>query len=72
MALVEAARFADSFEAGMARARLEAEGILSVLFGLDSSPAFAGGLFNIQLMVDEDDFAAARAILSRPGEDGSG
>ena len=53
MALVEAARFADSFEAGMARARLEAEGILSILFGLDSSPAFAGGMFNIRLMVDE-------------------
>ena len=64
MALVEAARFADSFEAGMARARLEADGILSILFGLDSSPAFAGGMFNIRLMVDEDDVDAALAILN--------
>ncbi|HET9429484.1 MAG TPA: DUF2007 domain-containing protein [Allosphingosinicella sp.] len=72
MALVEAARFGDSFEAGLAKARLEDEGIMSFLFGLDTNPIFAGGLFNIQLMVDEDDFAAARAILSRPGEDGSG
>ncbi len=63
MALVEAARYADSFEAGMARARLEAEGIMSVLFGLDTNPVFAGGIFNIQLMVDEDDLDEAQAIL---------
>ena len=68
MALVEAARFADSFEAGMARARLEAEGIMSVLFGLDTNPVFAGGIFNIQLMVDEDDLDTARAILTAEGE----
>ena len=71
MALVEAARFGDSFEAGMARARLEAEGIISVLFGLDTSLAFAGGIFNIQLMVDEEDLDAALAILSDPGGTGS-
>ncbi len=71
MALVEAARFGDSFEAGMARARLEAEGIMSVLFGLDTSLAFAGGLFNIQLMVDEEDLGAALAILSDPGGTGA-
>ncbi len=64
MALVEAARYADSFEAGMARARLEAEGIMSFLFGLDSNPVFAGGMFNIQLMVDEEDLAAAQKLLS--------
>jgi len=71
MALVEAARFGDSFEAGMARARLDAEGIMSVLFGLDTSLAFAGGLFNIQLMVDEEDLKAALAVLSDPGGTGS-
>ncbi len=71
MALVEAARFADGFEAGMARARLESEGIMSVLFGLDMNPAFAGGLFNIQLMVDEEDLASATEVLSRAGEEGS-
>ena len=72
MALVEAARFANSFEAGMANARLETEGIMSFLFGLDSIPAFAGGLFTILLMVDEDDLAAARAILSASDGEGSG
>ena len=71
MALVEAARYADSFEAGMARARLEAEGIMSFLFGLDSNPVFAGGLFNIQLMVDEDDLATAQALLSGEPKDAS-
>ncbi len=51
----------------MARGRLEAAGIMSVLFGLDTSLAFAGGLFNIQLMVDEEDLSAALAVLSDPG-----
>ena len=69
MALVEAARYADSFEAGIARARLEAEGLTAILFGLDTSPVFAGGLFNIQLMVDEDDLARVLAILSGDGEE---
>lgn len=69
MALVEAARFANSFEAGMARARLEAEGIMSVIFGMEMSPIFAGGIFNIQLMVDEGDLDEARRLLS---EDGAG
>lgn len=64
MALVEAARFGDSFEAGMARARLEAEGIPSVLFGMNMNPVFAGGMFNIQLMVDEEDLPAARKLLA--------
>lgn len=72
MALVEAARFADSFEAGLARARLEADGIIGVLFGLDTNPVFAGGLFNIQLMVDEDDLEAAREVLNREGGEESG
>jgi putative signal transducing protein len=63
MALVEARRFLNSFEAGMAKARLEAEGIPSVIFGMDMNPAFAGGVFNIQLMVDEEDLAAARRLI---------
>ena len=72
MALVEAGRYSDSFEAGMAKARLEAQGIMAFLFGLDSNPIFAGGIFNIRLMVDEDDLADARRLLSAEGESGSG
>ena len=63
MALVEAQRFFNSLEAGMARSRLEAEGITSFVFGLEMNPIFAGGVFNIQLMVDEDDLPAARRVL---------
>jgi hypothetical protein len=64
MALVEAGRFLNSFEAGMAKARLEAEGIPSFIFGMEMNPAFAGGVFNIQLMVDDEDLAAALRLLS--------
>jgi len=73
MALVEVGRFFNSFEAGMAKARLEAEGIPSVIFGMDMNPVFAGGVFNIQLMVDDEDLDAALRILGadpEPGEAG--
>jgi hypothetical protein len=72
MALTEAGRFFNSLEAGMAKARLEAEDIPSIIFGLEMSPVFAGGIFNIQLMVDEDDLDQAREILSRAGEEEAG
>jgi len=64
MALVEAQRFFNSFEAGMAKARLDAEGVASFIFGMEMNPVFAGGVFNIQLMVDEEDLAEARRILA--------
>jgi Putative prokaryotic signal transducing protein len=64
MALVEVGRFFNSFEAGLAKARLEAEGIPGVIFGLEMNPAFAGGVFNIQLMVDDEDLAEARRLLA--------
>jgi hypothetical protein len=67
MALVEAARFLNSFEAGMAQGRLEAENIPSFIFGMEMNPIFAGGVFNIQLMVDEGDLEAARQLLSGEG-----
>lgn len=68
MALVEAARFMNSFEAGMAQGRLDAEDIPSFIFGMDMNPVFAGGVFNIQLMVDDEDLDRAKAILSEAGE----
>lgn len=72
MALVEAARYFNSFEAGMAKARLEAEGIPSFIFGLEMNPVFAGGVFNIQLMVDDEDLARVLEILSAPEEPAAG
>ncbi|HKR24547.1 MAG TPA: DUF2007 domain-containing protein [Allosphingosinicella sp.] len=64
MALVELGRYFNSFDAGIAKARLEAEGIPSVIFGMDMNPAFAGGVFNVQLMVDDEDLEAARRLLA--------
>lgn len=63
MALVELERYANSFEAGMARARVEAEDIRCFLFDLEMSPwGFSDGMM-IRLMVDEEDLGAGRAIL---------
>ena len=62
MALVEAARYQNSIEAGMARARLEAEGIISVLF--DQEMSWVAGSIEIRLMVDDEDLDEARGILA--------
>jgi hypothetical protein len=64
MALVELARFYNSFEAGLARSRLEADGIDSFLFDMEMSWEGLGGLIPIRLMVDEDDAEAATRSLS--------
>jgi hypothetical protein len=68
MALVELASFFNSFEAGLAQGRLEAEGIPSFIFGMEMNPVFAGGVFNVRLMIDESDREAAERLL---GGDGS-
>ncbi|HEX8667369.1 MAG TPA: DUF2007 domain-containing protein [Allosphingosinicella sp.] len=70
MALVEAAKFYNAIEGGMARARLAAEGIDSFLFDTEMNWGGLDGAVPIRLMVDEDDFAAARACLSAPGTEG--
>ena len=64
MALVEAAHFFNSFEAGVARSHLEAEGIDCVLFDTEMSWEGLGGLIPIRLMVDDEDVDEARRILS--------
>ena len=66
MALVELSRFCNSFEAGLVQGRLDAEAIPSFIFGMEMNPVFAGGVFNIQLMVNEQDLARAQAILNAP------
>jgi hypothetical protein len=67
MALVEVATFYNSFEAGLARGRLDAEGIESLLFDFNSSMEGASFLIPIRLMVDEDDREEARLLLAAPG-----
>jgi hypothetical protein len=69
MALVEAGRFYNSFDAGLARSHLAAEGIDSILFDLEMSWEGMGGIIPIRLMVDESDLGEAVALLSRDKEE---
>ena len=71
MALVELARFYNSFEAGAARSLLESEGVDSFIFDLEMSWEGMGGVIPIRLMVDDDDAEEARRILQH-GLGGSG
>lgn len=64
MALVEAARFYDSFEAGLAKSRLADEDIESVLFDFNSSMEGPSFLIPIRLMVIEEELAEALEILA--------
>ncbi|HEX8644431.1 MAG TPA: DUF2007 domain-containing protein [Allosphingosinicella sp.] len=64
MALVEAARFYNSFEAGVAKSRLDAEGIDSFLFDLQMSWEGMGGMIPIRLMVDDEDVEEAQRLLA--------
>lgn len=64
MALAQAGIFYNSFEAGLAAARLDAEGIASVLFDLNASMEGASFLVPIRLMVDDEDVGEARRILA--------
>ncbi|HEY0043191.1 MAG TPA: DUF2007 domain-containing protein [Allosphingosinicella sp.] len=63
MALVELARFYNSFEAGVVQSRLLADGIESVIFDNEMSWEGLGGLIPIRLMVIDEDLAAATAVL---------
>lgn len=63
MALVEFARYYNSFEAGLAQSRLADCEVESVIFDLEMSN-YAGGLsIPIRLMVLEEDLPAARMAL---------
>jgi hypothetical protein len=64
MALVEAAKFYNVFEASIARARLEAEDIASILFDTEMNWGGLDGVVPVRLMVDEDDVEAARRVLA--------
>jgi hypothetical protein len=63
MSLVEAARFWNSFEAGLAESKLEDEGIGSVLFDSEMANFYGAGLVPIRLMVLDEDLEDARKIL---------
>ena len=58
------------YEAEIAKGRLESEGIAAVVMNLNSSyPGVQMGKHGIQVMVNDEDLAAAQAILATPAED---
>ncbi len=67
MPLVEVARFYNSFDAGLARAELAAEGIESVLFDTEMAWEGLGGIIPIRLMALDEDRDAALDALTRAG-----
>ncbi|HKT15758.1 MAG TPA: DUF2007 domain-containing protein [Allosphingosinicella sp.] len=61
MSLVELHRFATPIEAELARLRLNAEGIVSIVF--DAETLYATVFTGVRLMVDEDDKDEAEKLL---------
>ena len=68
MALVELAKFYNSFEAGAAQSRLHADDVESFIFDMNMSWEGLSGVIPIRLMVDEDDLPRARRILSEAAD----
>jgi Putative prokaryotic signal transducing protein len=64
MSIVEAAKFYNSIEAGIAKSRLEADGIGAVLFDTEMTWEGMGLLIPVRLMVLREDLAAAQAVLA--------
>lgn len=63
MSLVEAAKYYNSFEAGLAQSRLEEAGIDSVLFDLEMATYGIGLSIPVRLMVLDDDLYIAAKVL---------
>jgi len=65
VSLVELARFGTRVEADLARLALEAEGIDAFILDAETNSFFGGGgLISVRLMVLEEDFNDAAAILA--------
>jgi hypothetical protein len=62
--LVEAARFSNSLDAGLALSALEAEGIGAILFDTEMTWEGMGGLIPIRLMVLDEDLDEAKKVLA--------
>ena len=70
MSLVELARFSTRVEADLARLALEAEGIDAIIFDAEANSFFGGGgLISVRLMVLDEDYDDAVALLSREAGD---
>ena len=66
MALVEVARFYDVYQASLARARLAAEDVETILFDTQMNWGGLDGVVPVRLMADAGDAHLARTILARP------
>lgn len=66
MALVEAGRYYNSFEAGLAQSRLEQAGVDSVLFDLEMASYGSGLSIPVRLMVLDLDLQIATNVLQMP------
>lgn len=66
MSLVEAAKYYNSFEAGLAKSRLEEAGVDSVLFDLEMATYGIGLSIPVRLMVLDDDLQIAIKVLQLP------
>ncbi|HEY0112259.1 MAG TPA: DUF2007 domain-containing protein [Allosphingosinicella sp.] len=64
MALVEIASFRDPVGGALARARLAAEGIDSVLFDAGLSSLGLAAMIPVRLMVEEEDRERAERLLA--------
>jgi hypothetical protein len=64
MALVELAKYYNSFEAGVVQGRLEADGIACQMFDFNMTIEGVGFAIPVRLMVDEEDLDAALAIIA--------
>jgi len=68
VSLVELARYATRVEADLARLALGAEGIDAVIFDAEANSFFGGGgLIGVRLMVLDEEFDEAAAILAEDG-----
>jgi hypothetical protein len=68
MSLVELARYGTRVEADLARLSLEAEGIDALIFDAEANSFFGGGgLIGVRLMVLDEEFDEAAAILAADG-----
>jgi Putative prokaryotic signal transducing protein len=63
VSLVEAAKYYNSFEAGLAQSRLEDAGVDSVLFDLEMATYGIGLSIPVRLMVLDDDLHLAIKVL---------
>jgi hypothetical protein len=64
MPLVELATFQDNIAAAIARGRLAAEGIETVMFDAGLSSLGLGAMTPVRLMVEEEEREAAERILA--------